>query len=113
MDGADRTAAHARAYRVHGEAVAEIHVVDRPMQGLGADLVPLARTEAVTEQREDRRLIEGGETLDPVTVAIGDQRGVVGKPADAIPRRPAAEIVERLRQVPVIEAEPRLDARRH
>src|SRR5664280_29186 len=73
-------------------------------------LSALAAAEAEAKQREDRRLVEGGEALDPVAVAGRYKGGVVGEPSDTVSCRPAAEIVERLRHVPVVEAPPRLDA---
>ena len=84
-------------------------MVNGPVQQVEACDVARDTVEAVAEQREDRRFIEGGEALDPVAIAVRDKSGVVGKPCDAVSVRPAAEIVERLRHVPVIEAKPRLD----
>src|SRR3974390_3186640 len=54
--------------------------------------------------------MEGGEALHTVTISPADQCCVVVKPTDNIARGPAAEIVERLRQIPMIETDPGLDA---
>ena len=48
--------------------------------------------------------------LDPVAVAPGHQGGVIGEPAGAVAVGPAAEVVQRLRQIPMVEAQPWLDA---
>ena len=38
------------------------------------------------------------------------ERGVLGEAGRGVPRRPAAGVLERLRQVPVVQRQPRLDA---
>ena len=63
----------------------------------------------VAEQRAHVGLVEGGEVPYPVAVAARDQGGVVGEPTRDIAVLPSAEIVQRLRQIPMIEAQPRLD----
>ena len=73
------------------------------------DVARLPVAESKTEHGEDRRLVEGGETFDAIAIALRHQHGVIGKPCNAISRCPAAEVVKCLRQIPVIEAEPRLD----
>ena len=66
--------------------------------------------EAIAEEREHARLVECRVALHPVAVAARDQVGVIGEPLRAIAVGPAAEVLQRLRQIPVIETKPRLDA---
>ena len=50
--------------------------------------------------------------LHPVAEAVVHDRGVVGEPLGGVALRPAAGVLERLRQVPVVERRHRLDAAR-
>ena len=68
--------------------------------------------QAIAEQREQRGLVERGEPLDPIAIAPRGQRHIVGEPPRTIAIGPATAIIERLRQVPMIEADPRLDVGR-
>jgi hypothetical protein len=61
---------------------------------------------AVAEQREHRRLVEGGETPDAVADAARDQARIVGEPAGRLTVEPPSPVLQGLRQVPVVEAEP-------
>ena len=112
MDGANQTAGDAVAQRIDRCAMGEIDVVDAPMERVDVPHVAFAAAGGLREYREDRRLVKRGKAFDAVAVAVGDQSGVVGKPADDVPVGPAADVVERLRHIPVIKAEPRLDAGR-
>jgi hypothetical protein len=47
---------------------------------------------------------------DAVAEALGDDRGVVGEREGRVALRPAAPVLERLRQVPVVEGDGRGDA---
>ena len=66
----------------------------------------------VAEPRDHPRLV----LRDPVAHAIaepgGDDLGVLRERLDRVARRPAAAVLERLRQVPVVERDVRLDAAR-
>ena len=88
----------------------EIHMMNGAQQHGAIGKSRRQSAKAITVQREDARLVEGRKTLYPVAVAAPNQRGIVGKPLRAIAVGPAAEIVEGLRQVPVIEAKPGFDA---
>src|SRR5215469_1262705 len=66
--------------------------------------------EPIAEQREDGGLVESRKALDPIAVVASNQRCVIGKPACTIPIGPSAAIIERLREVPMIETNPRFDA---
>ncbi len=84
--------------------------MDGTVQRIEPGAIACGATEAIAEQREYRRLVEGGKTFHPVAIAIRDQSGIVGKPFDAVPAGPAPEVVQRLRQIPMIQAKPRFDA---
>ena len=101
-----------RAQHVDAGAVGEVDMMDRAQQGCAIGQARGMPAESIAEQREERRLVEGGEPLDAIAVATGDERRIIGKPAGTIAIGPAAAIVERLREIPVIEAEPGLDAGR-
>src|SRR5579885_3082523 len=70
--------------------------------------------EAVAEQSKDRRLVERCKVLDAVAESTGDEAGIVGEPSDDVARQPSTAVLEGLREVPVVEAKPRLNtARQH
>jgi len=110
VDRPDRAPRHQRAQRVNRGAVREIHVMDRAQERVDSGARMRAAAKPVSEQREDRRLVKGRKALDAVAVAAGDEGRVVGEPAGRVPDGPATQILERLRQVPMIKAKPRLDA---
>ena len=57
----------------------------------------------VAQERAAPRLVEGRPPLHAVAEARGDHGRIVGEPLDGAPRRPPAVVLERLRQVPVVE----------
>ena len=78
----------------------------------GRRLLPARRVlaRAVAEERRAPRLVERGPGVHPVAERAVHQRRVVREPAGGVPLRPAAGVLQRLRQVPVVERQPRLDA---
>ena len=64
----------------------------------------------VADPGRAERLVEGRPVLDPVAEALGDDGGVRGEVLGGVARRPAAPVLERLRQVPVVERDERGDA---
>ena len=98
------------AHRRHRQAVAEQQVVG------GADrrrLVVAARRVVpggVAEERRAPRLVERGPGGDAVAEAVVDRGGVLGEARRGVARRPAAGVLQRLGQVPVVQRDPRLDA---
>ena len=99
-----------RAQRLQRVAVAEQQVVGG-VRGTGADgaaggVVPAA----VAEERRAPRLVQGDPVRDHVAELLGDDGGVVGEPARGVAVEPAAAILQRLRQVPVVQRRPRGDA---
>ena len=65
---------------------------------------------AVAEERRAPRLVERGPVAHPVAERAVHERRVLGEPGGGVPGRPAAGVLQRLRQVPVVERQPRLDA---
>ena len=112
VNAADRRRRHRRTQCVDGGAMGQVHVVNGRVQRSVIAETRRMLAAAVAEQREHRRLVEGRKPFDPVAVPLACDSGIVREPCGAVARRPAAEIVERLRQVPMIKTEPRLDARR-
>ncbi len=64
----------------------------------------------VAEERRAPRLVQRRPVGDPVGEAFVDGGGVVGEAQRGVTGRPAAGVLERLRQVPVVQRDPRADA---
>ena len=98
-----------RPKRVDACAVRKIDVMDRAHQR-GAVRQPRSMpSEPMAKQSKDGRLVEGCEALDPIAIVTRNQRRVIGKPTGTIPIGPSTAIIERLRKIPMIEAQPGLD----
>ncbi len=65
---------------------------------------------AVSEEGAAPRLVEGDPVRDAVAQGAGDDARVVGEPLGGVPVRPAARVLQGLRQVPVVQREGRRDA---
>ena len=66
--------------------------------------------EDVAEEREDRRFVERREAAYPVAETAGDDGSVIGEPCSDVAIGPATAALQRQRQVPVVQADPRFDA---
>ena len=66
--------------------------------------------EPVPEPRGDPRLVVRDPVPDPVAEPRDDDLGVFRERLDGLARRPAALVLERLREVPVVQRHERLDA---
>ncbi len=101
-----------RAQRLHGAPVREQRVVRGEQELREAQLVA-GRVPALDEAgaQEHLRLVERHPVLHAIAEALRDQRRVVGEPAADVAVQPAAAVVERQRQIPVIKRHPRRDAR--
>src|SRR3984957_16041675 len=66
-------------------------------------------SQVITEDREDPRLVECHPMLHAIAERVGHDAGVVAKIFCEIAIRPSAGVLERLRQIPMIESHPRLD----
>lgn len=99
------------AQSVDGQAVGEELVVrggqrvqhERPAGGVDAERVAVGR--------HDHRLVEGYPHVHAVGEPFGGQVGEFGEPVGGVTFQPAAGVLERLREVPVVEGRGRGDAR--
>ena len=92
-----------------GGAVAKVHVVNDAVHRFRIRHAGSSVPEAVAEQGENGRFIERRKPLDAVAVPPRCKRRIVGEPSGEIAHGPAAKVIERLRQIPMIQAEPWLD----
>ena len=67
---------------------------------------------AIAEQRVNVGLVEHHPMLDAVAEALRHDARVIGELVGDVALEPAALVLQRLRQIPVIEAKPRRDAAR-
>jgi len=65
----------------------------------------------VAEHGRAPRLVERGPHSSPVLQLVEHDHRVVGEPVGGVAVRPAALVLEGLRQVPVVQRDPRVDAR--
>ena len=112
MNGAERRRGRLGAQGIDGRAMRQVNVMNGPVQGGRIGEARRMPGKAVAEQREHRRLVEGGKTPDAVADAARDQACVVGEPAGRLTVEPPSPVLQGLRQVPVVEAEPGFDAGR-
>ena len=100
---ADAEAAAHCAHGAHRLALREADGVRGAQERVEGRGGPARGRRAVAERREDVRLVED----DPVRHAVGERldhrRGVVGEAVRGVAVGPAAGVLERLRQVPVVE----------
>ncbi len=68
------------------------------------------RAVRVAEHRRAPRLVQRGPGVDPVAERVEDQHRVVGEPVRGVADRPAARVLQLLRQIPVVQRHPRVDA---
>ena len=79
-------------------------------QGVGRVLPARGvRAGCVAEERRAPGLVERRPVPDPVAERAVHQRGVLGEPGGRVPRRPAAGVFQLLREVPVVQRDPRDD----
>ena len=95
---------------LEGEAVAEQQVMGggEPGREIAAPRRVLARDVAVVGRHV--RLVERHPGVDPITETLDHRRGVVGKGLGRRANRPSAGILERLREVPVVQRRQRRDS---
>src|SRR5690606_20021951 len=109
-DNADLGVPDCPPQRIHGCTMRKVDVMHAAQEGLPVGQSRCLPAKGIAEQREDPGFVESCETLDAVSIAVTDERSVVGEPADAITMGPAALVIESLRQVPMIQTDPRLDS---
>ena len=92
------------AIRLHRGAVRAQQIVrgDRRLEAVA--MARRQRAVQVAAVGDHPGLVDGRPQLDPVVEPAEHDGGVVGEPVGDIRIEPAAEIVERRRQIPVIRA---------
>ena len=103
-------AARARPQGLHGEPVTEQEVVGRRE---GAEHQSPSRGElllGVADEGHDVRLVDRAPVRHPVAQPLGHDRRVLPEAQGGVAAEPAPGILERLRQVPVVEGGHRRDA---
>ena len=107
-----RRAGRGRPQRLDGPAVREVQVMHRGERG--SRLVPARRVAAlpVAEVRRAPRLVEGRPGVHPVAERRADDAGVLLERIDGRAHGPSALVLERLRQVPVVQRRDGLDPAR-
>ena len=96
--------------RPAGEAVREVEVVDRGERGGVVGHAGGVHARRVAEERRAPRLVERGPHVDPVAQHLGQLARVLAEADGGLPVGPAALVLERLREVPVVERRDGLDA---
>ena len=97
-------------HRADGEAVTEQQVVRRGQRGAGVLHPGGVPAGAVAQHRRAVRLVQGDPAPHPVAEVLLDGRRELGEPVRGVAVRPAARVLERLRQVPVVERHDGRDA---
>ena len=97
-------------HRVHRQAVAEQQVVGGVRRRRGSVPARCVLARGVPEERRAPRLVEGGPVPDPVAERVVHDARRTRRTGSRVPGRPAAGVLERLRQIPVVQREPGRDA---
>ena len=117
-DGANRFQAHHRSELVVGTLRAkrmERQSLRQILMVHGGDVIRPAPqpggmvAKSVADQGMHRGLVQHDPVLDPVAEAARHDLRIIGEPMPDIAIKPAAPLLKRLRQIPVIEADPRRD----
>jgi hypothetical protein len=110
IDGAKKSPRRQRPQGADRLAMREIHMVSRLQETPPVGNAGGIPAHAVAEQRAHIGFVEGGKMPNPVAIAARHQGGIIGEPKSDIAILPAAKIIQRLRQIPMIQAQPGLYA---
>ena len=99
----------ARPQHLDGQPVGEQQVVDRGDGRPRLGATGSVDAGGVAEQRRTPRLVECRPRRHPIAERIEHGRGVLGEPVGGVAAGPAAIVLERLGQVPVVERHPGCD----
>ncbi len=99
------------ANRATGVAERQVHDVAGAQHGVGLASARSVSTPAVAGEREDVRLVEHDPVADAVAERAHDDPCVLREAIGRLARGPAARVLERLGQVPVVERHEGPDAR--
>lgn len=111
VDDADPGVRRGRPDRPYGQAMAQVQVVGGPHGGGQVGEARRHPALQVPDPGRAQRLVERRPVLHPVAEALHHVGGVRGEVLRGLPYGPAAPVLERLRQVPVVEGGERGDAR--
>ncbi len=92
-----------RAQRRHPQAVGQVEVVRGPQRGRRLGAARGVHPGRVAEEGGAPGLVERGPVGHPVAERPGHEPRVLGEPFGGLPPRPAPQVLELLRQVPVVE----------
>ena len=107
---AELDALTSRPHCLRREPGGEIQVVRRRAARIETSDAGRVRSDQMTEHGDDAGLVQEDEMAGAIADALDHRRRVVGESPGGVASGPAAAILERLRQVPVVETRPRLDA---
>jgi hypothetical protein len=82
--------------------VGEQRVVGGAQRGRPVADAGSLRPERVPEERADPGLVVGDPVADETVEPVEDEPGVLGETLDDVARRPAALVLQGLRQIPVV-----------
>ena len=111
VDDADAGARRAGTDGLHAQAVPEQQVVGHGHRDIDVSQARRVPALEIADPGRAARLVDRDPVFDPVPEDPGHQRGVVGEPFSGLPRRPAAPVLQGLRQVPVVKRREGSDAR--
>ena len=111
VDDADPGVRYGGPQSLRGQAVREQQMVGHGHGDIDVSQAGRVPPLEVPDPRGAARLVQRAPVLDPVPEQAGHRRGVVGEAGGGLPRRPAAPVLQRLRQVPVVQRRERGDAR--
>ena len=109
--GPDHRVRARRAHRAERLTLREIHGVAGAQERVEIAAPGRVDPDEISEQREDRRLVEDHPVRDAIAERADHDLGVVREAARRVALGPAAAVFERLRQVPVVERRERADPR--
>jgi hypothetical protein len=95
--------------RTHDRAVGKERVMGCPEGARPVRRAGSLRAQRIAEERGHPRLVVRRPVVDEVSEAVEHVLGVLGETVDGLAGRPAAVVLERLRQIPVVQGHERRD----
>src|SRR6516165_9251520 len=96
-----------RPHCLERQSMRQVHDVYRPQRGHSSANTRGVIAFAVALDARSVRLIEGRPMFHAISEPPNHQMRVIGEPGGNIPVLPATAMLKRLRQIPVIETDPR------
>src|SRR5579863_721299 len=104
----DRRLCHSAQY-FGRSCMSQQEMMSRKERHLAVGMARRVHAGAVAEPRRAPRLVQRDPHGDAVRKGIAHHRGVLRETLRRVPRGPAAQVFQRLREVPVVEGTYRLD----